>query len=259
MPEVTAVTPDTPIWADLASPDLEASKTFYGRLFGWEADQVAGPEAGSYTMFKRRGKLVAGMGSIMGEGQPPTWTVYMAAPNADQTAEKIREAGGTLVMGPMDVMQAGRMAIFQDPTGAYLGLWQPGEHKGSEIMREPGSITWVELMTRDIPAAHRFYSQVFGWQPQTSPMGEGGPEYTEWKLGSESIGGAMAMMANIPEQVPPHWKAYFDVENADRSASQVAELGGQVLAGPMDFPGGRFAVVADPHGAVFGVLHGSPQ
>jgi len=253
MADTTAGKANKVTWLDLASPDLEASKRFYGQIFGWEAEQVAGPEAGNYTFFKLQGKQAAGLAAIMGEGQPPAWMVYIMSPNVDQTAEGIRAAGGEIVMGPMDVMDAGRMCVFRDPTGAYLALWQPGSHTGTQVSGVPGSISWVELQTRDMPKATQFYRQVFGWEALVHPM-EGGPDYTEWQIDGVSVGGGMDMTSMVPAEVPPNWLTYFQVESADRTAEQIKQHGGTVMAGPMDSPGGRFVVALDPQGAAFGVL-----
>jgi predicted enzyme related to lactoylglutathione lyase len=256
MPDVAGPKLNTPTWVDLASRDIEASRRFYGQIFGWEAEQVGGPEMGNYTFFKARGKQAAGGGSAMDEGQHPAWTPYIATDNINQTADKVRAAGGEVVMGPMEVPMAGHMCIFRDPTGAFLALWQAGNHKGFEIMREPVSYTWAELNTRDLARAKQFYQQVFGWDAETTPTGPGMPDYTIWKLNGEMIGGAMAMqdIPMMPADVPPHWLVYFDVEDTDRTAEQIKQLGGQVMAGPMDSPGGRFAVASDPQGAVFGIV-----
>jgi predicted enzyme related to lactoylglutathione lyase len=254
VPEVTTITPNTPVWFDLASPNLEGSKQFYGQLLGWDAEQVAGPEAGSYTMFRLRGKDVAAVSAIMGEGQYPAWTTYIASTNVDETAAKVRTAGGEIAWEPMDVMDAGRMCIFRDPTGAFLALWQPGVHKGAGIMREPGSVAWADLGTRDMPKAKQFYQQVFGWGEKTTPMGPGLPDYTEWKLNGESVAGAMDITGAVPAEVPPYWLVYFQIENIDQAAECVKQLGGQITTGPLPYPGGRFAVAVDPHGASFGMM-----
>jgi uncharacterized protein len=255
MPEVTVHTPHTPSWVDLASPDVAAATRFYGQLFGWEAQQVTGPEMGNYTFFKLRGKDVAAVGARMTPEEPIAWHVYIASDNIDQTAEKVRAAGGSVLMGPDDVMDAARIGFFSDPTGAAFGVVQARAHKGMGLVQEPNAFTWAELRTRDIAAAKTFYQQVFGWGAQSTPIGPGQPEYTEWKMDGQSVGGAMPMMQPyFPEQVPPHWLLYFQVENTDRSAEQATQLGARVLADPMDFPGGRFAVISDPHGATFGIL-----
>ena len=254
MPEVTVHTPHTPSWVDLASPDVAAAIRFYGQLFGWEAQQVTGPEMGNYTFYKLRGKDVAAVGARMTPEEPIAWHVYIASDNIDQTAEKVRAAGGSVLMGPDDVMDAARIGFFSDPTGAAFGVLQARAHKGMGLVQEPNTFTWAELRTRDIAAAKTFYQQVFGWGAESHPIGPGQPEYTEWKMDGQSVGGAMPMQPDIfPAQVPPHWLLFFQVENTDRSAEQATQLGGRVLAGPMDFPGGRFAVISDPHGAVLGI------
>jgi predicted enzyme related to lactoylglutathione lyase len=261
MSDVTTITPGKPTWIDLASPDLDASKKFYNQIFGWEAQQVGGPEMGNYTFFTLRGKLVAGGASIMMAEQHPAWTTYIAVEDADQTVAKIRAAGGEVVMGPDEIPGSGRMAIFRDPTGAYLALWQAGGHRGAAIMQEPGAYAWTELLTRNLPRAKQFFHDVFGWGVESMPMSRTAPEgaaYTIWQLNGEGVGGAMDMPPTMPPQVPAYWQVYFEVVNADRSAEQIANLGGKLLVEPMDFPGGRLSVAQDPQGAMFGILHSVP-
>ena len=248
MSDAPVFAPGTPMWVDLGSPDLEASKAFYGGLFGWEADTMPAPEAGGYTMFMLNGKMVAGVGPLGDPNQPPAWSTYVATDNADATAQAVREAGGQVIVEPTDVLDAGRMAIFTDPTGAFFGVWQPGKHKGAEIVNEPGSFSWNELETRDLGAAKRFYHQVFGWD------GESSDSYTEWKLNGKSVGGAMVMTDQFPPNVPPHWLTYFTVEDCDATVGKAQELGGRVLMPPMDIEPGRFAVLSDPQGAAFAVI-----
>ena len=145
------------------------------------------------------------------------------------------------------------MAVFTDPEGAFISVWQSGQHTGAQVVREPGSFTWCELNTRDVPGAKAFYSTVFGWGAETS--GEGGPmPYTEFKLGGESIAGMMEMGGHMPAEVPPHWLVYIEVADTDAAASKAAELGGAVVVPGTDYPGGRFAVVTDPQGATLGLM-----
>jgi hypothetical protein len=122
-------------------------------------------------------------------------------------------------------------------------------------VREPGSLAWTELLTRDLPKAKQFYNAVFGWDTATMSAGEGGPDYTLWKFGDQDVGGAMDMPPAVPSQVPAYWQVYFSVDNVDRSAEQIAKLGGKILVEPMDFPGGRLVVAQDPQGATFGIMH----
>jgi uncharacterized protein len=243
--------PNHPIWADLASPNLESSKEFYGSLFGWTAETVAPPEAGTYTILRLDGKMTAALQTTMDGQLPPVWRAYIHVTDAEATAEKARAAGAQIMFGPMDVFDTGRLAFLADPTGAAFGLWQPITHPGAEVMFEPGSLGWFELDTRDIEAAKRFYADVFGWDSHTSDTG--GVPYTEFKLGGRSIAGAVPMG---PEQegAPPYWLVYLTVADVDASASKVEELGGKLMVPPMDFPGGRFSIVMDPHGSAFGLM-----
>jgi uncharacterized protein len=244
--------PGTPSWVDLGSPDVDASIAFYGSLFGWTASEPGPPESGGYRFFLQGDKMVAGLGPLMAEGQPPAWLNYVTVADADESAAKATEAGGTVLVAPMDVMQAGRFAVIADPTGAALGLWQPREHRGADIVNEPVSLTWNELQTRDTEAAKPFYKALFGWEADTRDMGE--VTYTGWQLGGNPIGGMIAMQEAIPEQVPAHWLAYFSVTDTDATIERAKELGAQLQYGPMDVPAGRFAIFTDPHGAAFGVF-----
>jgi hypothetical protein len=249
--EFTEYLPGTPAWVDMSSPDIEASKNFYSSLFGWEAEDL-GPDAGGYCMLKLRGRYVAGLGPVQGEGQPPAWGTYVSVADADATIAAVKKAGGTVLMEPMDVFEAGRMAVFADPTGAVLSVWQPGNHAGSQLANEPGAFSWNELNTRDPAAAKTFYSAVFGWEPEDHAMGPA--TYTEWKLDGRSIGGMMDMNPNVPAQVPPHWLVYFTVEDTDAAVATITANGGSILVGPFDISRGRFAVAADPQGAAFAVF-----
>ena len=251
MPEFTSYAPGTPSWVDLASPDLEKSRAFYGALFGWEAN-VGGPETGGYVMFTKGGKNVAGAAPIMMEGQPPAWMTYVSVVDADATIDKVKKAGGTVFVEPMDVIDVGRMAVFADTTGAAIALWQPKAHKGADLANEPGTFCWNELNTRDTEAAKAFYAEVFGWGESTNTAGE--MTYTEWKLGDATIGGMMQMAPMVPAEVPAHWLTYFAVADCDASTAKAQELGAMVFVGPMDIEPGRFTVLADPAGAMFAII-----
>ena len=171
--------PGTPSWVDLSTPDVDASARFYGELFGWEAVEAGPPEeTGGYRIIMRDGKAVGGMMGLMDPNQPAVWSTYVAVDDADATARAVRDAGGTVLVEPMDVMDAGRMAFFMDPGGAAIGVWQAGTNKGAQVVNEPGAVTWNELQVRD-PEAHKaFYSAVFGWTPEA--MQQGPIDYTMW-------------------------------------------------------------------------------
>jgi len=251
MPKMTSYAPGTPSWADIGT-DVEGAKAFYGGLFGWQT-QEAGPaeETGGYGFFLKDGQNVAGYGPQQNPG-PPVWSTYISVADADQTAKAVEAAGGTVVMAPMDVMTAGRMAVFQDPQGGFFSVWQPGEHIGAGLVNEPGAMCWNELNSRDLDGSKRFYSEVFGWDPLTHA--EGPMPYTEWQLEGRSIGGAMDMPPVVPAEVPTHWLVYFAVDDTDAAVKKTEELGGDVRAPAVDTPAGRIAVLGDPQGAVFAVI-----
>ena len=255
MPEITEYAPGTPSWIDLGSPDIEGSKAFYTALFGWEAaDQ--GPDAGGYQMFTLQGKPVAGLGPAQNPG-PPYWTTYVTVADADATAAVVRDAGGTALLEPMDVLDAGRMAVFADPTGVPFSIWQAGAHIGSGLVNEVGAFCWNELNSRDTATAAAFYGAVFGWEAKSSDMP--GMDYTEFLLDGKSIAGMIDMKGRVPDEIPPHWLAYVGVADVEATTAQATELGGTVLVPPTEIPNmGRFAVVGDPQGAFLGTFEFGP-
>jgi predicted enzyme related to lactoylglutathione lyase len=238
----------------MSSPDTDASAAFYSGLFGWEASEP-GPveETGGYRMFSMRGRSVAGLGPTREGGPPPMWTTYVTVADADATCAAAAAAGGMVFMQPMDVLEAGRMAVIGDPQGAGFAIWQPNLHPGSQVVNEPGSLIWSELAVRDTGPEPDFYRAVFGWVADTAPMG--GTEYTTWRLGDHPVGGMIRMDEQWPAEMPPHWMTYFAVEDVDAACAQATELGATVHVPPKDIEGvGRFAVIGDPHGAVFSVI-----
>jgi predicted enzyme related to lactoylglutathione lyase len=254
MSERASYTPGTPCWVELGTPDIEAAAAFYGELFGWEIPELPNSaELGGYRRAKKGGKDVAGAAPLMQEGQPPAWSTYVSVTDAAATLATVGEAGGQVIVEPMDVVGLGTMGVFADPTGAVCGVWQPGTFAGAELVNEPGAFAWNELGTRDPAAAKAFYSAVFGWGTKDHDMGEMGT-YTEWLVGEDSVGGMMDVSGRLPDEVPAHWLAYFAVENTDAAVETVGSAGGGVSFGPIDIPAGRFAIVTDPHGAAFAVI-----
>lgn len=249
MAEMTSYEPGTPSWVDLGARDIPAAIAFYNQLFGWEAvDQ--GPDAGGYQMMQLKGKNVAGLGPAMNEG-PTYWTSYVTVSNVDEMLRHVEKEGGTVIMPSMDVMDAGRMGIAADPTGAVFAMWEPKQNIGAELVNEHGALCWNELSTRDTEAAKRFY-EALGWESETSS--EMGMEYTQFKVNGRSVAGMMAMSPDMPAEVPSHWMVYFAVDDADAAVDRVKAGGGQAVTPLMDIPVGRFAVVTDPEGAPFAVI-----
>jgi predicted enzyme related to lactoylglutathione lyase len=259
MADTTTVTRNAPGWVDLTASDAAEARKHYGELFGWEAVPETDPQAGGYALAKLGGKQVAGISPTQpGDPSPPHWTMYVIVDDVDATTAKAKAAGGMAYMEPFDVMEEGRMAIVADPSGAAFGLWQPKRHGGWEVHDAPGSVGWVELNSRGFDdKTKNFYKEVFGWEPVTSkasPM-----DYTEFKLDGKSIAGGMEMVDQIPKDVPSHWLVYFGADDVDATTSQNQELGGRTLMEPMDFPGGRFSVVADPQGVAFALVKMTPS
>jgi predicted enzyme related to lactoylglutathione lyase len=183
---------------------------------------------------------------------PPVWATYVNVDDADKVVPLVAANGGNVIVPPMDVLDVGRMAVFSDPAGAVISIWQARAHIGAGIVNEPGTLSWNELQTTDIPGAKTFYGAVFGWDSETH--GEGPMAYTEWKIDGRSIGGMMAKPPNIPAEVPPFWGVYFAVTDADATTDQIRELDGTIVVPPMDIEPGRFGVATDPTGAMFNFI-----
>lgn len=273
MPERDGYLPGVPCWVDTSQPDPESAVAFYAGLFGWDFEDVMPAEApGNYFIGRLRGGDVAAVGS-QPEDAPPMamWNTYVWVESADETASKVREAGGRVLTEPFDVMAAGRMAVFADPEGAVFCVWQANQHKGAGIVNEPGTLNFNGLNTRDVEGAKSFYRSVFGWETlaldggvemwrlpgygdyleQSAPglrerMAEmGGPE------GFEDVVAALSPIGDDQPDVPAHWSVTFAVDDADATAARAAELGGQVLVAPFDAPWVRMTIISDPQGATF--------
>ena len=252
----------TPSWIEHSSPDPQASKEFYGQLFGWGFEDNPmtdddGTDMGTYSIAKIEEDRVAGLGPVMAEGQPSSWGVYLAAADVDAAVEKAADAGGQVLAGPMDIPDQGRMAWVADPVGAAVGLWQDKGFAGSQRANEHGTNTWNELVTADAAKATPFYEQVLGLQAEQMEM-EGSPEpYTTFNVAGRPVGGTTSPQA---EGIPPHWNVCFNVDDCDATASRAKELGGQEVAAPFDVPDiGRIAVLADPQGATFSLMQNPPE
>ncbi len=273
MPERDGYIPGVPCWIDTSQPDPEAVLDFYSGLFGWEFEDVMPPESeAKYYTARIRGLDVAAVGSIP-EGAPPMamWNTYIWVDSADETASKVKDAGGNVVTEAFDVMDAGRMAVFTDPEGTAFCVWQAKEHKGARLVNEHGTLNFNGLNTRDPEAAKKFYGSVFGWK--TLDLG-GGVEF--WTLpgygdhlegitpgirkqveevggpvGFEDVVAAINPISDDQPDTPPHWSVTFAVDDADAAAEKASELGGKVLAPPFDAPWVRMTVLSDPAGATF--------
>ena len=273
MPERDGYIPGVPCWVDASLPDPEAALDFYAGLFGWEFEDVMPPGSkGKYFIARLHGGDVAAVGSVP-ESAPATavWDTYILVGSADETASKVRAAGGGVVREPSDVMNAGRMAVFTDPEGVAFCVWEAKEHKGARVVNEHGALNFNGLNTREVDGAKAFYGSVFGWK--TMQLG-GGVE--AWTLpgygdhlerddpdirvrvaelggpaGFEDVVASINPIPNDQPDTPAHWGVTFGVDDADAAAGKAAELGGTVVVTPFDAPWVRMTVVADPQGATF--------
>ena len=253
MAQTMTGTTNRPAWVDLSSADAAGSRDFYAKLFGWQVEVNPDPQYGGYGLAKIGGSDAAGIGPKMDPNAPTAWSLYIGAEDIEDLAKRVADNGGTVVMAPFDVGDQGRMAVFQDPAGAFISAWQ-GTRMGGFQTDAPSSFSWAELNARGVDRALPFYTAVFGWSTRTSPMGEGQPPYTEFLIGDASIAGAWEMNEMVPAEVPSYWQVYFAVDDVDAAHSKAVELGAREMVAPQDFPGGRFSIVSDPQGASFGLL-----
>ena len=257
MPKIESYTQGTPSYVELMTPDQQAAKAFYGSLFGWKIEEVPLDDQGNvYLAAEKEGDSVAGIAGQMPElaGHPAFWGVYLAVDDVDATAAKVAGAGGKVEAGPFDVMELGRMASIQDPTGARVNLWQARQTIGTTRANEPGTPQWNELVSPDLPTATKFYADVLGVEWESMPM-EGG-DYLCLVSGGRQVGGAMVPQM---EGIPPHWNVYFGTDDTDAGVARAVELGANVVAPAFDVPGvGRMAVLADPQGAMFNLFQPVP-
>ncbi|MGO9751375.1 MAG: VOC family protein [Solirubrobacteraceae bacterium] len=266
--------PGVPCWVDTSQPDPEAAAAFYGGLFGWDFEDVMPSGAdGHYFIARLRGGDVAAVASQPeAASRRAVWNTYIWVESADAAVTKVLDAGGSVVMDPVDVMDAGRMAVFADPEGAAFCVWQAKQHKGARIVNEPGSLNFNSLNTRDADSAKSFYGSLFGWE--TLEL-QGGIEM--WRLrgygaflaqrdpglrerqtasgaapdGFADVVATLNPVADDQPDIPANWSVTFAVNDADATAERAVALGGRVIAAPFDAPWVRMTVIADPQGATF--------
>lgn len=244
MTAVAVHRPGSFCWIELSTNDAAAAQSFYSAVFGWSAVEEPG-DHGTYTIFRKDGRDSAGM--LEAKDVPVHWSSYVTVANVDQTIEKAARLGGSLVAGPFGVMDLGRMAFLTDPQGASFAVWEAKSHQGVGVRDEVNALCWNELHTRDLAAARAFYVALFGWRPKESD------EYVEWHVEEQAVGGMLH--SNAPADVPPFWLPYFSVADCDATVANAQSLGASVVRSPAEIPNvGRFAVLADPQGAVFAVI-----
>lgn len=237
-----------PCWAELGTSDLDGAKRFYTRLFGWIPETDTREQAGGYTVARLGDAPVAALTPLFQPSQPVAWNVSFAVTDADASVRAVRHAGGTVLLGPMEVFDLGRFAVAADPGGAVFQLWEPGTFPGAGVFNAPGSLGWVELLTRAPEQAVAFYTTVFGWSVDPAQR------YPQWGVEGADFGGMTTMDDKFPHEVPSHWLPYFAAEDVDAAAATATQAQGTVLMEPTSIPDGpRIAVLRDPQGAMFGV------
>jgi predicted enzyme related to lactoylglutathione lyase len=262
MSHIDSHPPGSFCWIELGTTDQPAAKSFYQALFGWTpADMPMGPDD-FYTIFKLEGRDAAAAYTLLPEqraqGVPPNWMLYIMVVSADDAAKRAAELGGTVLKDAFDVFDAGRMAVLQDPTGAVFCAWEPKKSKGIGIAHVDGTLCWADLSTPDPQRASKFYSDLFGWQIVSD---DEDPEYNylHIKNGEHFIGGIPPVSHRQPN-TPPYWLLYFNASNCDAVADKAKALGAKFYVPPMTMENvGRFAVLADPQGAVFALFQHMPR
>jgi uncharacterized protein len=254
--------PGVPCWVDTWQPDLEAAVAFYTGLFGWDAEETTPPGAARrHFMCSLRDRRVTGIGSPPPiPGHTPVWGTYVWVAEVEDAVAKAREAGGTVALEPFDALDGGRLALLVDPAGGVIAVWQVGEHRGAQLVNEPGAWSMSMLHTRDLEAAKALYGAVFGWSYETFGAGGGAmtlalvPGYEggepEQPVSRETVA-VLADMYGLPDEAPSHWGVDFWIADTDAAVAKATELGGKVVGPPTDSGGFRSAVLADPQGAVF--------
>ncbi len=258
MTEFSSHQPGAFSWVELATTDRNAAVTFYRTLFGWDLDDRPMGHGETYSMFMLRGQEVAAARTMYPPereaGAPPHWNLYVTVASAERAAALAQSLGASVLVPAFDVMDAGRMATIQDPTGAVVHLWEAKRSIGARIMNEPGALCWSELTTRDPKAAEAFYQKLFGWTT-THGTASAVMEYTEFSNQGVPGGGMMAFPPGLPASVPSYWMPYFQVTDCDAVTARAATLGAKVMVPPNDIPNtGRFSILTDPQGAIFAAI-----
>jgi uncharacterized protein len=249
-------------WIELATSDQNAAKKFYGELFGWTPNDMPMGPNDFYTIFHVDGRQASAAYTLRKEhharGIPPHWMLYVATESADASAKRAEELGGKVEAPAFDVFDAGRMAVIQDPTGAYFCVWQAKNHVGSRIDGVDGTLCAADLMTSDQDKAAEFYEKLFGWQIGKE---DEKPEHRYYHIfnGGQFIGGIPPANSAGPG-VPAHWQIYLQVGNCEASAAKAKELGARIYMPAMKIENvGWISVMADPQGAAFAMFQAAKK
>lgn len=258
MTRVDSHPPGSFCWIELATSDQDAAKKFYSSLFGWSVNDTPMGPSEVYTIFRLDGRDAAAAYTQQKEEREqhvsPHWNLYIAAANVDDAASKAARLGGQILAPAFDVMDAGRMAVVQDPTGAVFCMWQAKKNAGLGVEGEDGTFCWADLSTPDPHRGGKFYSDLFGWKLEKGASDSSG--YLHIKNGEKHIGG-IPPAAQRPQGAPAHWMVYFHVANVEASTENARQMGAKIYMPPRKMEGvGTWAVLADPQGAAFALFKG---
>lgn len=244
-------------WTELSTPNLTASKNFYQEIFNWNyADHTM--QAGVYSMMRVGEDELGGAYEVTEEmkahGVPSVWHAYVLVDDVNKMTQKAKELGAHIIREPLEVMEMGKMAVFADPTGAVISIWQTNGQPGKSLDKNKhGATTWFELKTTDMKKAGEFYSQLFGWDMHSEEV-QPGMQYVTFKNGPVPVAG-MIQLTDKMVPMPSNWSIYFNVSNLDAAIEKAKKMGGSVLYHPVDMPKvGRFTAIQDPEGVVFSVI-----
>jgi predicted enzyme related to lactoylglutathione lyase len=248
------------VWHELMTTDTKSAASFYSKVVGWKTQ--AWEHDPSYTTFIANGRPMAGLMLLPEDakamGAPPSWLIYIGTADVDEAARQAASLGGKILRAATDIPTIGRFAVIQDPQGAVFAAFTPNQTPESDTEPGVGDFSWHELPTTDWRAAVTFYRQLFGWEPISSmDMGPEMGTYQMYGLKGKTLGG----MFNKPKQMagPPAWLPYITVPDSKKAAATVKKLGGQVVNGPMEVPGGGWiAQGVDLQGAMFAVHSAKP-
>ncbi|WUH90465.1 VOC family protein [Streptomyces sp. NBC_00433] len=244
--------PGTPCWASLMAHRADLARDFYGALFGWGF--TPGPQQlGSYSLAVIDGLPVAGIGEGAPEAdRPVSWTTMLTVDDVDHAAESVRECGGTVGIGPLNIGEDGRLAVAVDPSGAVFGIWQSGTFGGADLTGVPGSVARSELVTHDSTLVGKFYEAVFGFGLEQEAAAD--EDRAVLTVDGRAVAGVHGVGQDLPRDRGAHWMTAFAVEDVPAAARLATRLGGRVLTPPHPGPYGPAATLADPEGAAFAVL-----
>jgi predicted enzyme related to lactoylglutathione lyase len=246
------------IWYDVMTNDTKKAAAFYSQVIGWDTQEHAMADGGTYTVFSKGPAMVAGLMAIpepvRAAGGRPCWSGYIAADDVDAEAAEVETAGGTIKRPPQDIPDVGRFAVVADPGGAVFLLFKPKteETPAKAAPMTPGHVAWHELMAADPAREFAFYERLFGWTKDRAhdmgPMGS----YQTFATGGAPCGGMMKTCAEAPTAC---WNYYIAVDSVAGAAERTVRGGGEVLHGPTEVPGGAWIVQArDPQGAHFAMV-----